>query len=486
MKAIIGLVLILLSGVTSAQTSFYKQFSNNGYDFAQGVFNMPDSSYIITGASSSFTDGPSQMFLLKLDSLGTHQWARHFGGSEIDWGRRVRYIENEGFLVGGFTNSFGNGAYDFALWKIDESGNEEWIKTYGTENWERVHDMELTADKGVILVGETNNTDDGFRDMYIVRTDSLGNVVWENQIENPGDDNALAITKFDDSTFIIGGYTYNNTAAFTQGHFFRIQDNGTILWNTLYGTSLDNKVNDIVMENQDVVAVGTQHSDTESLIRLYRLNGETGDLIETSTQNSNPEENGVGIASFQQAGWFAVCNSSVGIHSYGEEDLFFFALESNGYYHRTIGTVQYITSQVLGEIITSYNNSMIAVGYNEDIGPGGATVFAIRIGTHQPSFSSNDDFSTESLVSVKDVEGKSVFTVYPNPAKETLYIQSVDNALSNYEVSITDLTGKNVLTVHSSDSNIIDVSGINAGMYILTIISDKGQRFVKEKIEIRK
>lgn len=487
MKSILSVVLILVSGWTFTQTSFYKQFSNNGYDFGQGVINMPDSSYVITGASSSFTDGPSQMFLLKIDSLGNRLWAKHFGGAEIDWGRRVRYIENEGFLVGGFTNSFGNGAYDFALWKIDESGNEEWVKTYGTEYWERVHGMEVTSDKGVILVGETNNTADGLTDMYIVRTDSLGNVVWENQIENAGADNAMAIIRYDDSTFIVGGYTFNNTTDLSQSHVFRIQDNGTILWDMKYGTDVDYNVNDLDIENQSVIVAGTQRSATESFIRLFRIDGITGVVEETSYQQANPKEDGVGIASFQQAGWFSVCSSSTGIYSFGQEDLFFFALETNGYYQGTVGSVQYATSQVLGEIITTYNKGMIAVGYNEDIGPGGSTVFAIRIGTHQPSFSSNDSFTTESLVSVKDVDGKLVFALYPNPANEKLHIQS-SYTLTNYKISIVDLTGKNVLYSNSSQlqNNTLDVSSINPGMYILSIITEQGEQFIQQKIEIRR
>lgn len=489
MKLSVLLIILLLSGSGYSQSNFYKQYSSNGYDFGQGIVELPDSSYVITGASSGFQDGPSQMFLLKLDSLGDYVWSHHYGGSETDWGRRVKHIANDGFFVGGYTNSSGNGAYDFALWKISENGTEEWFNTYGTSGWERMHDMALTADNGLILVGETNNTADGLTDIYIVRIDYNGTVLWEEQIENPGNDNALTIQMFDDSTFIIGGYFYNNLTNFKQAWLTRIQDDGTQLWNHISGDNYHYEIADLEIDlsSQKIYGVGGKINASLDQSQLYVLiTDASGAIIHTTTQNNNKEA-GVGITTHNSSGRFAVCTSNSGEFSYGKEDLFFFSFTYNGDYFSTLGTVQYISTQVLGEIITTYNNGAIAVGYNEDIGPGGSSIFAIRMGKDQPYISSNDDFSTNPLVSIETVGNNLKIVVYPNPASDQLTISSFSGSSSDIAISLIDVVGKEILTTKASSlqETRVDINTVSTGIYVLVIRNSAQEIIYNQKIEVK-
>ena len=92
MRNLILLILLIISAFqVNAQNAFYKLYSNNGYDFGEGIAQLEDSSFIVTGTSSSFTDGPSQAFLLKVDSVGEYQWSLPYGGTEEDGARRVLY-----------------------------------------------------------------------------------------------------------------------------------------------------------------------------------------------------------------------------------------------------------------------------------------------------------------------------------------------------------------------------------------------------------
>lgn len=75
---------LFLTFISFGQIKFFKIFTDNGYDFGQGIVELSDSSYLLTGSSSSYGDSPSQVFLMKLDSLGTFQWSKNFGGSESD------------------------------------------------------------------------------------------------------------------------------------------------------------------------------------------------------------------------------------------------------------------------------------------------------------------------------------------------------------------------------------------------------------------
>lgn len=488
MKRLIVLILLIsLSKLTVAQSNLYKQYSSNGYDFGQGIVGLPDSSYVLTGASSSFTEGPSQMFLLKVDSLGDFLWSKHYGGSETDWGRRVKYIENDGFFVGGYTNSSGNGAYDFALWKIDENGSEEWFRTYGTIGWERVHNMAITADSGVVLVGETNNTSDGFTDIYIVRTDYNGNVLWEKQIENPGDDNALAITQFDDSTFIIGGYFYNSATELKQAWLTRLEDDGTELWTQIWGSGYNFDIADVEIFNDIIYGVGTA-----SLVENneeYMFISKTDAIIGTQLYSFNVPDNyyrGLGITNHFSTGLFSIGASYSGPdYSYGLEDLFFVGYNEIPLYYATIGSVQYATSQVFGEMITTYNKGTIIIGYNEDIGPGGSSIFILRIGSGQPYSDAGDDLTTTPLISVEQLTSKENVTIYPNPSTDKIQIKSEDVEGQFFLVRMSDLSGREILSLetHNLNQTVIDISTIEKGIY--TIIIENESNTLIRKVEVK-
>lgn len=487
MKRLIVLILLIsLSNLVAAQSNLYKQYSSNGYDFGQGIVGLPDSSYVLTGTSSSFTEGPSQMFLLKVDSLGNFIWSNHYGGSETDWGRRVKYIEGDGFFVGGYTNSEGNGAYDFALWKIDESGNEEWFKTYGTIGWERVHNMAITADSGVILVGETNNTNDGFTDIYIVRTDHDGNVVWEKQIENPGDDNALAITQLDDTTFIVGGYFYNSATEFKQAFLMRLQDDGTELWTQIWGDNYDFEIADIEIYNQLIFSVGTRALEGQEEYLLILKTDSDGIVLTSSVESALNDIRGLGITLHQYTDAFCIGVSYSGTDfSYGLEDLFFYGYTHHPFYYGNLGGVQYGTSQVFGEMITTYGRGTIIIGYNEDIGPGGSSVFILRIGSGQPYSDSGDDFTTTPLISVEQLTSSENIIIYPNPVKDKIRIKSEDFDGQLFTVRMSDLSGREILSLetHNLNQTVIDISTVEKGIYTL-IIENESNTLIR-KVEVK-
>ncbi len=462
-----------------SQTKFYKQFSSNGYDYGQGIVELPDSSYVITGSSSSFVNGPSQMFLLKIDSLGEFIWSKDFGGDETDWGRRVLHIENDGFYVAGYTNSIGNGNYDFALWKIDESGNEIWFNSYGTAAWERVHDMTFTSDAGIILVGETNNTTDGLTDPYIVKTDLNGNLIWVHQLTGDGDGNAYTIKQYDDTTYVVSGYKYNETLDLNQAWLTRIHQDGSVLWDNTYENDYNYMIKDFEFNNNNIIVVGSCENDSEQKFYLAKFDITNGNQLIKDI--SSDDRFGEGITLHGGSNEYSICTAYFGSASYGYEDLYIYQYADYPYYLRNLSTIKYTTSQKLGDMITTYNRSTIAVGYNEHIGPGGSSIYVIRIGVGQPDYEIYDNFSTTPLVSLSDIETQSKIQVYPNPTKDIINIKS-DYSLINFEFEIIDIFGRSVLR-ETNHNNQMNVSNLKQGIYNL-IIKNETDVFIIKKIEI--
>ncbi|HNR85826.1 MAG TPA: T9SS type A sorting domain-containing protein [Taishania sp.] len=487
MKALIILFFLVVAFSINAQTPFYKQFSGSGYDYGQGIDELPDSSYIITGSSSSFTDGPSQMFLLKIDSLGNYLWSSSYGGTETDWGRRVKHVANEGYFVGGFTNSSGNGAYDFALWKIDETGNELWFKTFGTDGRERMHDMAITSDSGFVLVGETNKTTDGLTDVYVVRTDASGNELWTKQFANDGEDNAFSIKMLDDSTFIVAGTRFIGTK--NEAWFMRLQDNGDTLWTNHHSiNSFDFKVNDIEIVSGVIYGIGAIKDNVNNTYNhhiILKVNATNGSLIGSDISGSNYMQ-GQAITTFAQNGLFCVATSMFeeGV-SFGQDDVIFYGYNNIPVYYGNIGAVEYATQQVLGDMVTTYSFGAIAVGYNEEIGPGGSSVYVIRLKPWSSFYTSNDDFTTNPLVNIQSINtDNSAVVVYPNPASSVINVQTKKS--NDYQIQLIDVLGNLVFnqTYMSTKQLSIDATHLENGIYLLQLISNEGKSTLK--IEIAK
>lgn len=469
MKNLVLILVFLVSATVSfGQISFYKQYSNNGYDYGEGIVQTEDSSYIITGQSSSFLDGPAQAFLLKVDSLGNYLWSWHYGGEESDGGKRVMYIENDGILVAGYTNSFGAGAYDFYLFKTDELGNELWSETYGSASWDRVTDAALTSDSGVVMIGQTLNTIDGESDILIVRTDKNGQEVWSQQIGGLGEDLANVIEVMDDSTFVVGGKTYVEDSLAFKSLLFRIQDNGTVLWMDTLGLNGSYEIKDISIETNRIATVGM----------LIKPIGDTANFeIKTFLDGSfdyEYAENNDGISYVSSLTPFGFTNDYLvavsydNVFSFGKIDLAFLKFYNQLYYAESCAGVNYIGNDVLGQLISTSDKGAIAVGSVTEVGNGGSNIFIIKIYPGLPFFNSNDDLSTNSFVAISEKESSLGIQIYPNPVSTFLNFDT-ENLSEIESVIIYDIQSRIIATYSSELDKTINIEGFENGTYYLAL-----------------
>ena len=475
-----GLIALMVIGSWSAwsQITFYEQYSNSGYDYGQGITQTEDSSYLVTGSSSSFTDGPSQAFLLKTDSLGNFKWSKHYGGSESEWGRRVMYIEDYGIFIAGYTNSFGNGAYDFYLVKTDTDGNQEWDATFGTTGWERVLDAALTRDSGVIMVGETTNTSDGKSDIYMVRTDKDGNELWSQQLGDLGDDVLTTIERFDDSTFILAGKTYVADSALCKALLFKMHENGTVEWSDTVGASGYYQINAAYVNplNGDIAAVGMNVFPSGDTAIFESKCNATGSFYLLNQAQMQGIDYYTGIASFGTSDRFIVTQNYTNQYSYGGTDVSIAQHYNYLGWENNIGGVNYAGDELVGEVIPTSDNGAIVVGYVTQTEVGGGNVFLIKLMPNAPYLSSNDDSSTNPIVSVEPVSLSNGIRLYPNPASDVLYLQMPETG--NYRLQLIDVSGRPVAEQEFASQHQLNLAGVKSGSYLVLLTDlDKGQLY---------
>ena len=151
----------------------------DGFDSGSDILITNNDGYVIAGVLSDLPPPPDEQFiidgwLIKTNQTGYEEWNRSFGGGDDDFFHSVQQTADGGYAILGETMSFGSGGFDLWLVKTDSNGNELWNKTYGTSLNEYGESLLVTSDNGLILVGIKIVSDD--IEVWVIKTDSMGNI----------------------------------------------------------------------------------------------------------------------------------------------------------------------------------------------------------------------------------------------------------------------------------------------------------------------
>ncbi len=155
------------------------------------------------------------MVLIKTDKNGEEEWYNFYGEGTYSNGSCVHYIDGWGYIVAGTTSS-SMGDSDLWLVRIDETGNEVWDHLYGGTGSDHGTNVELTADSCFFATGYTMSFGAGLEDVYALKVDMNGQMIWQRAFGGPERDIAHCGEQLDDNGYIIGGYTYS----FDPGPFY--------------------------------------------------------------------------------------------------------------------------------------------------------------------------------------------------------------------------------------------------------------------------
>ena len=218
------------------------------HESAHSVQMTDDGGYIITGWTMSFGDELGDLWLIKTDNFGNELWSRTFGGTGIDGGDHIIPLDDGGYMCIGVTTSFGTGGFDVWLLKTDLDGNEIWNDTLGNEYDDFVNDFKKTFDEGYILVGNSQFSENN-EDIWLLKFDSDWNLKWNKMI---GDENynelGLGIQQTSDNGFIVtGSHRSSFITGNQQGILLKVDSNGNEEWRTLFGGSAEDLGDDILI-----------------------------------------------------------------------------------------------------------------------------------------------------------------------------------------------------------------------------------------------
>jgi hypothetical protein len=200
-------------------------------DSCFSMIQSADGGYVLVGQTRSYgVGGAGDVYIIKVDSLGDSLWAKAYGGIGHDTGKDIVETTDGGYLIGGTTASMGANGQMYLL-RLNAQGDTTWTRTYGGANFESGTAVVETYDKCCLIAGHSRSFSPGGDDynIYLVKTDTLGNTIWEKTFGNWGDNFCFSVIQTADSGFLVAG-----TNRYPQGYM----DFTTITKTTSTGDSL--------------------------------------------------------------------------------------------------------------------------------------------------------------------------------------------------------------------------------------------------------
>ncbi|MBL4578019.1 MAG: hypothetical protein JKX74_06065 [Flavobacteriales bacterium] len=239
----------------AGDTAWTRTYGGQGIDGGNSVAETKDHGFVIAGETYSYGHGTINAYLIRTNEKGDTLWTHVFGGNGIEQGNSVQETTDGGFIITGRTNSFGAGDYDVYLIRTDAAGKKLWMQTFGGTGSEEGRSVQQTKDGGFIITGYTMSYGQGGADVFLVRADKNGNQLWTRTYGGATDDFGKAAEETHDGGFVISGYT-NSFGKGVQAYLIRTDKDGNKVWEYTYGDESDDFGNSVDQTNDGGFIIG--------------------------------------------------------------------------------------------------------------------------------------------------------------------------------------------------------------------------------------
>ena len=270
-----------------------KSFGYSGSDNGFSIIQTHDNGYLISGVidvTSSDGQGNNRLSLnrhaggdywvIKINSVGILQWSRYFGGTFTDTSYALSETQTGNFIIVGSSDSDdidinnNKGTYDFWVLKISSSGDLIWEKSFGGSEIDEARDITITENGDFLIVGDSRSVDtdvlynNGAADIWIIKINSDGELIWERTYGGTSFDGVQSIKKTMNNDYIVAGNSRSsdvnleNNNGQNDAWFFKIDSQGVLRWqNSVGGSDIDLLMDIVELENGTIIAVGNSNSN---------------------------------------------------------------------------------------------------------------------------------------------------------------------------------------------------------------------------------
>lgn len=458
---------IFLGFCASGQSTWRRTYGASGSDNGASVISCSDGGFLVAGSTGSFGNGAGDIYLLRLDDGGTLLWSRFFGGADVDQAVACAEVDG-GFAIACTVGDGQNGNYDMRLVRTNDSGEVLWSTDYGDADWDLCRGM-VALEGGFLLHGVSYSEAVPQGRGFAIRVDWDGDPVWSYALEAPffTEFNGAAV-RMDGTIALVGRRTIVDGD--DDGILLLLDTDGAQLWEATWTSSADVSFGGVAVgSNGNLVVCGRSRAGSAAQkIMLAGYDGAGGFLWDRYIGN----ETDAGATAIQRAhgsgfvitGYTTVGSNSDMILTRVAEDGGFISGSNYGEGNRSMGLG---VDSVPGE-------GYVAAGWIEGSGPGPRAVFVVR--TDENAFTASNTITTfMDPVGIADPPESARSLVYPNPISSggLLSVRSAEEMRIWELVTMVGSTASSGKLTAGQDQ--ITVPDLRPGLYELIIRSDHRQ-----------
>jgi len=329
----IFLVLLFQLSAIKAYPGWFKHYGGSSSDKGYSIQQTSDGGYVVAGGTISFSYGNKDIAIYRLNSTGNKVWFKHYGGTDEDFAHSIQQTSDGGYIVVGYTASFAHGAVDFAIYKLDSSGNKTWFKHYGGTQPDYGYSIHQTSDGGYIVAGYTDTYSYGGSDFAIYRLNSSGNKVWFKHYGGTQSDYGLSIQQTSDGGYIVAGSTFSyiyGSSGNADFAIYKLDSSGNKVWFKHYGGT-DDEYGYSIQQTPDggyiVTGETGSYSHGGNDIAIYRLNS-SGNKVWFKHYGGTSDDYGRSVQQTSDGGY--IVGGETWSYSHGNSDFAIYKLNSSG------------------------------------------------------------------------------------------------------------------------------------------------------------
>jgi hypothetical protein len=358
-----------------------RTFGGPNNDEGTDIVTCSGGGFALVGSSWSFAVGDDDVWLIRTDVNGNHLWNQTYGGTEWDVGYSLVECSGGGFAICGHTGSFGGGHTNVWLIRTDASGTHLWNKTYGGSNYDSGLSVFQCSDSGFVITGITQSYGGSDNDVWVIRTDSDGNIQWSQVFGGSSSDQGYSIIESTGGDLVVAGISSSYGVGDFDAWLIRLDSSGNHIWNYTYGSVETDRVTSVI-ECQD---------GGYALAGYTRQTGGWDAWVVKTNNNGIHQWNQTYSASFSQLSWDLVELSDGSFAVSGETehpggggaDLLLIRTDSNGnhQWNRTFGGPY----GEFGYAIANDSTGFVMVGKQSNI-VGTTNLLMVRIPDRVPPY----------------------------------------------------------------------------------------------------
>ena len=238
-KLLVFTLFIYVSALAQPEMEWSQAYGGDHRETCRQVLQLPDGGFVLGGYRDYFDDTRYDFYVVGTDSAGGEVWSSHFGGNHFEECKEIQQLRDNGFILTGYTYSYGAGGGDGYVVKIDTTGDETWSRTYGGESTDEFVCVLVLNDGCIVHGGFTYSfAEFGSYDAWFVKTDSEGEVIWQNVYGGGSRDLIIDMICTTDGGYLLTGSTRSFGAGGADFYVVKTDSVGEAEWERAYGTEL--------------------------------------------------------------------------------------------------------------------------------------------------------------------------------------------------------------------------------------------------------